>query len=235
LDILKKRSVLVIAAHPDDEVLGCGGTIRRHADGGDAVTVLFLTDGVGARNPDDVDTKTRNRQEYAQKAAMILGASAPCFLTFSDNRLDSIPLLDVVQAIEAVIEALQPDIIYTHHGGDLNIDHRVCHEATLTACRPLPDKSVSAIYGFETLSSTEWGGGSFGEAFLPQRFVDIAQSLDQKLEALEAYREEMRPFPHPRSFVAVRALAQMRGSQAGLNAAEAFSVIREIVRPNDRF
>jgi LmbE family N-acetylglucosaminyl deacetylase len=220
-------TILVVSAHPDDEVLGCGGTIRRLTEAGKIVHLLFVCDGVGSRASDSIDEELGRRQTAARNAASILGAQEPRFLAFPDNRLDSVPLLDVVQTIEAVIGELKPETVYTHHTGDLNIDHALVARAVLTACRPLPGTFVRQVYSFEVASSTEWNPAP-DAAFLANRFVDISKTLDAKLQALDAYRAEMRPFPHPRSREAVTALAQVRGANAGLAAAEAFMVLRQI-------
>ena len=217
------RSVLVVAAHPDDEVLGCGGTLARHAAAGDLVRILFLADGVSARH-DDADAA--KRIVAAREAAAILGAEDPVHLGLPDNRLDTLPLLDLIQPVEAAIREHAPEIVYTHHGGDLNVDHRIAHQAVVTACRPQPSSAVKEIYAFETLSSTEWQ--TWGDRFLPQHWVDIAPFLERKLEALKAYGDEMRPFPHTRSFEGVEALARSRGTAVGVAAAEAFSVVRTL-------
>jgi LmbE family N-acetylglucosaminyl deacetylase len=217
--------ILAAVAHPDDEVLGAGGTLARHARDGEDVHVLFLTDGVGARGSDR--PAADRRAAAARNACAILGAQPPRFLGFADNRLDEAPLLDVTQAIEAVIAELRPHTVYTHHSGDLNIDHVVCQRAVLTACRPMPGTTVRRIFSFEVPSSTEWNAPG-GATFVPRRFVDISGSLATKRRALEAYAEEMRPFPHARSYEAVEALARWRGAAAGLEAAEGFDVIREI-------
>ena len=223
-----RKTVLVVAAHPDDEVLGCGGVIARHASAGDTVNVLLLAEGATAREPADTPGAVAALREAVEAAARALGAAEPRFCGFPDNRLDTVPLLDVIKPIEAVIEAVAPEIVYTHHAGDLNVDHRIVHRAVVTACRPLPESPVKAIYAFETVSSTEWQ--SAGEAFRPQRWVDIEPFLGCKMRALEAYAAEMRPFPHARSFDAVEALARWRGASAGLKAAECFVVVRELVR-----
>jgi len=142
--------------------------------------------------------------------------------------MDTVGFLEIVKAIEAAVKRLKPNVIYTHHANDLNIDHAIVHRAVLTACRPLPGSSVRSIYAFETLSSTEWEPAGLGRQFQPTRFVDISNSLDAKMGAMRAYGEEMRPFPHPRSPEAIEALARFRGAQSGLLAAEAFVVVREI-------
>lgn len=226
------KQVLVVAAHPDDEVLGCGGTVARHAAAGDEVHVVIAAEGATARDSSR-DTGARRQEinslrDAAQAAAKVLGSRVPEFLGLPDNRLDGLDLLDVVKPIEDVVAAVRPAIVYTHAPADLNIDHRIVHEAVLIACRPLPDASVRRIFAFETPSSTEWGAAARGGTFQPRRFVDISDTLETKLAALECYGSEMREFPHARSLRAIRALAEWRGASAGLAAAEAFEVIREI-------
>jgi LmbE family N-acetylglucosaminyl deacetylase len=221
--------VLVVAAHPDDEVLGCGGTIARHAASGDVVTTVFLADGETARSGAGT-AEIASRRQAALAAARCLGAATPVFYSFPDNRLDAVPLIDIVQAIEAVIRETRPRTVYTHHAGDLNIDHRRVHQAALTACRPQSGHPVERIYAFEVPSATEWGGEGFGPAFQPTRFVDIAGMLARKSAALCAYRNELRPEPHPRSLAGIEALAHWRGATAGMAAAEAFTVLRLLER-----
>ncbi len=224
------RTILVVAAHPDDEVLGCGATLARHAAAGDRVYVVTLADGVGARGADA--GALARRREAATAAARALGCEAPVCLDFPDNRLDGVVLLELVKAVEAEVARVTPAIVYTHHGGDLNIDHALTSRAVLTACRPLPGSSVRALYGFETASSTEWSPATEA-AFEPQRFVDVGGFLETKLEALACYREELREYPHPRSPEAVSALARWRGAQAGMVAAEAFTVLRQRLCEDD--
>jgi LmbE family N-acetylglucosaminyl deacetylase len=226
------RTVVVCAAHPDDEALGCGGVMARHAREGDAVHVIFAADGVGARSIGNAlsEQQSRERQEAAKRAAKILGARPPIFLDFPDQRLDSFPLLDLVQRIEQAVQDLRPAVVYTHHIGDLNMDHRRVAEAVMVAFRPLPGSTVTAIYGFETLSSTEWAAGGPSAQFHPVRYVGITDDLDRKLEALRQYDAEMRAPPHPRSYAAVQALAALRGATVGVAAAEAFTVLRDVLR-----
>lgn len=224
--------VLVVAAHPDDEVLGCGGVIARHAAEGSDVHILIMAEGATARHDtrDEAHPAIGALREAARQAANVLGAREPRLAGFPDNRMDEVALLDVIKTVEAVVGEVRPSIVYTHHGGDLNVDHRIVHEAVVTACRPLPETPVRSLYAFETVSSTEWAPETFGQSFRPTRFVDIATHLDRKLQALESYTSEMRSFPHPRSRENVVALARHRGACAGIAAAEAFMVIREIVR-----
>ena len=220
-------NVLIVAAHPDDEILGCGGTIARHATEGDDVHILIIAEGAKSRpegSKDDVEQLT----EAANHAAKATGAKAPRFLGLPDNRLDTVAMLDVIRPIEDIVRETVPEIVYTHHGNDLNIDHRIVHQTVVTACRPLPGSSVKRLYCFETVSSTEWATSSMGPAFNPVYFVGISDFLAAKNAALECYEMELRPFPHPRSIEAVTALARVRGSQAGLAVAEAFEVIFDI-------
>jgi LmbE family N-acetylglucosaminyl deacetylase len=216
---------MVVAAHPDDEILGCGGTIARHIASGDFVHVIFLTNGVGARG--ETDTEAGERQSAAWQALQILGVQNASFNDFPDNQLDTVPLIEVVRFVEEVAASFLPKIVYTHNSNDLNIDHRICHNATKTAFRPIPGQSAKAVYAFEVLSSTEWAFGT-GQSFTPSLFVDISDYLTLKRQALAAYAEEMRVFPHARSFEAVDALARCRGATVGIEAAEACEVIREV-------
>lgn len=224
--------ILVVAAHADDEVLGCGGTLARHAADGCDVHVLILADGMTARDaaytPNARDDEIAAREATAREAARILGIHSLTFARLPDNRCDTVPLLDVAKTVEERVAAVNPVIVYTHHANDLNVDHRIAHQAVLTACRPLPGSSVRAIYAFETASSTEWEPANLGRAFHPTRFVDVAAFMESKLVAIKAYDCEMRQFPHPRSAKALEAQAIWRGAQAGLHAAEAFVVVREV-------
>lgn len=228
------NTVLVIAAHPDDEVLGCGGAIARHSQHGDAVHVMILAEGVTSRDQQrdrgQRQTELSELAIAAHQANQILGAKSLSLHDFPDNRMDSCDLLDIVKVVEAAVDQYQPNIIYTHHSGDLNIDHRRIHEAVITAARPLPDSPVETLLFFEVPSSTEWHISSSAPVFTPNWFVDIAETLDCKLQALDAYASEMRPFPHARSQQAVEALARWRGATAGMQAAEAFLLGRQRTR-----
>jgi LmbE family N-acetylglucosaminyl deacetylase len=220
------KSVLVVVAHADDEALGCGGTISRHVEQGDAVHLVLMADGVRSRT-DASDADLARRIEASRRAQTILGLSSTHPLGLPDNRMDSVPLLELVKKLEPIIEEIRPTVIYTHHYGDLNIDHCLTHAAVMTACRPVPDSSVREIYGFEVLSSTEWAT-PLESQFVPNFFVDISQQLRTKLKALEAYAEEMREAPHSRSMKHVEVLARHRGYSIGIDAAEAFEVYRII-------
>lgn len=218
------KTVLVVAAHADDEVLGCGGTLAKHVAAGDKVHVVFVADGVTSRGGTGHEDLVR-RQRATESARNILGISTMAFLDLPDNRLDSLPLLDIVQPLEAIIGKLAPEILYTHHYGDLNVDHRLVHQAAMTACRPLPGSTVREILAFEVMSSTEWSSPGLAP-FLPNFFVDISAHLESKMQALEAYAVEMRVPPHSRSMEHIRCLARHRGNCVGVDAAEAFMVMR---------
>jgi LmbE family N-acetylglucosaminyl deacetylase len=219
--------VLVVAAHTDDEALGCAGTIARHVAEGDTVHAVFMADGVTSRAGASQENLL-GRNAAAEKARAILGITENFYLGMPDNRMDSIPLIDVVQKLEPFIDKLQPNIVYTHHLGDLNIDHRITHQAVMTACRPQPGSSVRAIYAFEVMSSTEWATAT-ANPFLPNYFVDISKYLIKKNHALNAYHAEMRKTPHSRSTEHLKNLASHRGQSVGVLAAEAFMSIRVIV------
>lgn len=224
--------ILVVAAHPDDEVLGCGGTILKHTAKGDTVRILILAEGLTSR--DTVRDEVKHRDELARlhansaQAAERLGVESVRLCSFPDNRMDSVNLLDVVKEVEREIDRLRPNIIYTHHGGDVNIDHRITHDAVITACRPMPGCPVETLLFFEVASSTEWQPASPDRAFTPNWFVDISSTMGGKLEALRCYASEMREHPHPRSYQGVKDLAAYRGVCVGRNYAEAFSLGRKI-------
>jgi LmbE family N-acetylglucosaminyl deacetylase len=219
-------TVLVVAAHPDDEVLGCGATIACHVERGDAVEILILGTGALSREGADPGEPARLARQ-AEEAARILGARQVRVLDLPDNRFDSVDILEIIKRVEAEIGRVDPEVVYTHHAGDLNIDHRRTFDAVLTACRPQGSGGVRRILSFEVPSSTEWQAPTSGRCFHPNVFVDVGRTIDRKVAALAAYSEEMRPFPHPRSPEAVRALGAWRGASAGFPAAEAFVLIRE--------
>lgn len=221
-------SVLVVAAHSDDEVLGCGGALRRHVESGHRVTAVHLTDGVGSRRSGSGDAVER-RRKASERAASVIGYEWSARGDFPDNALDTVPLLEVVRFVEDVVERVGPDVVYTHHGGDLNVDHQVVSRAALTALRPQPEAPRPEIRSFEVPSSTEWSHRSLTPEFTPSLFVDVSAHWESKVEALKCYREELRPAPHPRSLESIDALARTRGAEAGLERAEAFDMIRRVV------
>jgi len=225
------KKVLVIAAHPDDEVLGCGGTISRIAQERNAVFIALLGEGITSRfnqreNTDS--TLIKSLQESSHKAAKTLGARDVFSFNFPDNRFDTVPLLEIVKTIEELVGKTQPQVIYTHHGGDLNIDHSLTFRATLTACRPMKNCPVKQIYAYEVPSSTEWSFQRLGSIFQPNTFVDITSSLETKIRAMQSYESELRFFPHPRSPEALRIIAQRWGLVIGAQYAEAFELIRSV-------
>jgi N-acetylglucosamine malate deacetylase 1 len=217
------NTILVVVAHPDDEVLGCGGVIAKHVNKGDQVHVVFMSNGVSSR--DSSFKEIQERERFAKNAANILSVSSTQQFDFPDNKMDTVALLDVVQLIEGVIDKLQPEVVYTHHAGDLNIDHQITHKAVITACRPQPDFCVKEIYAFEVLSSTEWSAPGV-EVFSPNVFIDITDYIDIKKQALEVYSEEMRQPPHSRSIDNALRLNALRGNSVGMDYAEAFKLIR---------
>jgi len=224
------ESILVVAAHPDDEVLGCGGTIARLSTT-HSVHIAILGEGISsrhdARQQADKDNLARLRDD-AEEVSRLLGASGLTLVGMPDNRFDEMALLDVVKPIERLIAEVQPSVIYTHHPGDLNIDHLVTFRAVMTATRPMMDCVVKDIYAFEVASSTEWAFQQFSPAFQPNVFVDVSATLDIKLQAMATYESEARQFPHPRSQQALQAIASRWGTVVGFGAAEAFQLIRSV-------
>lgn len=227
---MNSRSTLVIAAHPDDEVLGCGGTIHRLAQSGSSVNIVFLADGVSSRgsNGDDYKNELDARRQSAIEASKILGANSPTFFDFPDNQLDTIPLLSVVKLIENEIEKYDPDTVITHFGNDLNIDHRIANSAVAVACRPQVQSPVKKVLFFEVPSSTEWQMENGQPTFAPNYFVDIGDHLEFKLLALRCYSREVHNWPHSRSLEAVEHLCRWRGASVCSAAAEAFILGRQV-------
>jgi len=226
---MKSKTVLVVAAHPDDEMLGCGGSMIRHVLDGDMVYVAFASDGHTSRNDGDSHLTSLSRNKLAEQVCLSIGAAPPFFLGFADNKMDQVPLINVVKPVEQLIDKLMPTIIYTHHAHDLNIDHRLTHQAVMTAARPLPSSQIREIYSFETLSSTEWNTPSPANAFAPNFFVDITATFELKIKAMKYYQSEMRKYPHSRSIKALESLAIVRGASVGVRYAEAF-VVNRIIR-----
>ncbi len=222
---------LVVAAHPDDEVLGCGGTMARLARRGDEVHVVILGEGITSRHLQREQADSQQIAELhsdSQRVIQRLGASGLHMWGLPDNRFDTVALLDVVKQLEELVDQLRPTVVYTQHGGDLNIDHEVTFRAVLTATRPMEGCYVKKVLAYEVASSTEWAFGQFSPRFTPQVYVDITETLEDKIAAMELYQSESRAFPHPRSPEALRAIATRWGSQVGLHAAEVFQVIRDV-------
>ncbi|MBN1440978.1 MAG: PIG-L family deacetylase [Anaerolineales bacterium] len=218
-------NILVIATHPDDEVLGCGGTIARHASRGDKVDVLVVTRG-SSDLYDDQQVKTLRKELDAAQA--ILGVSTVHFLDFPAPKLDLVPTHELADAMAKKIAELRPAATFIPHRGDLHSDHRAVFQAALVAARPIGGRIVRRLLSYETLSETEWTAPVAEDAFLPSVFLEISDFLERKKQALAAYRSQLKEFPHPRSLQAVEALARLRGSTVGVPAAEAFQLIREI-------
>ena len=225
-------NVLVIAAHPDDEVLGCGGTIARLAAEGHAVSILILANGLTSRPGFDETTaaaQLRVHHDRAARAGHLLGAREVTLAGFADQKMDTLPLIDITQRIEREIARVRPELVFTQHGGDLNMDHVVTYRATLTATRPMRGVCVRRLLAYEVPSSTEWSFQRFEPVFRPSAFYDIAPFLGKKIAAMQVYESEARAFPHPRSPEALRAYAQRWGSVIGADTAEAFELVREIL------
>lgn len=224
------QCILVVAAHPDDEVLGCGGTMARHVTEGDEVHVVIAGEGITSRAGPLEKRSVGALAEAARDANKIIGTASLELLGLPDNRMDTQPLLDLIQRIEPIFERLQPAAVYTHHAGDLNVDHRRVHQAVVTACRPLPGQALTTLLFFEVPSSTEWQSPGSAAVFMPNWYVDIGTTWEKKAAALASYAGEMRPWPHARSMEAIQALARWRGASAGVTAAEAFQLGRRVVR-----
>ncbi|MNX53250.1 1D-myo-inositol 2-acetamido-2-deoxy-alpha-D-glucopyranoside deacetylase [compost metagenome] len=228
------QTVLVVAAHPDDEVLGCGATIAKHARAGDRVHVIIMAEGLTSR---EARRDRAGQQEAlselaraAHRANQILSVASLELLDFPDNRMDSCDRLDVIKVVEQAVSEHRPRLVYTHHAGDVNIDHRRIHEAVVTACRPMPGGCVETLLFFEVPSSTEWQPPHSAPPFLPNWFEPVEETLAIKQEALRAYHSEMRAWPHARSYEAVEHLARWRGASVGVEAAEAFMLGRRVAR-----
>lgn len=215
--------VLVVAAHPDDEVLGCGGTVALHSAAGDRVWSLIACEGESLRYAEE---DSGHQQGHTEKARAVLGVERVLTLGLPDQRLDTLSLVEIITPLEQAIAELEPTIIYCHHGGDINRDHQLLFDALMVAARPLRDH-LEAVLAFDTASSTEWG---YPRSFVPDTWVDISRTLETKLDAMACYEREVRPFPHPRSLEGLRAKAVAWGVQANMEAAEVFMSVRRVVR-----
>jgi len=233
--------VLVIAAHPDDEVLGMGGTIKKLSKQGHEIKIVIMATGIGARRSVNFKNKTkysvtkneektilkqiRDVQNHSRKAAKILGVKEISFLNFPDNEMDTISLLEVIKSIENEISNFNPEIVYTHTHFDVNIDHRICYQAVLSATRPQKGTKIKQVISYEVPSSTEW---FFPSTFSPNIFVDISKEISAKKNALKSYKNEIRQFPHPRSTEALDSISKRWGSVSSFNNAEAFYLVRKL-------
>lgn len=225
------KKILIVAAHPDDEILGCGGVMARMAAQGSEVKVLILGEGITSRQDVRCQARAHDELDHLKKCALnankMLGVGDVVFQNMPDNRFDEIALLDVVKIIEKVKDDFNPDTVFMHYYEDLNVDHRIAAEAVMIATRPMPGESVREVYSFEVLSSTEW---RYPTSFSPDTFFDISGFMECKEKALMCYATEMRDFPHPRSIESVRLNNQMHAIKSGCrHYAEAFKLIRRVV------
>jgi N-acetylglucosamine malate deacetylase 1 len=216
------KRVLVLAAHPDDEILGCGGTVALHTAAGDKVTSVIACEGESLR----YQGAEVGMEEHSRRAGKALGVDDVRFLRFPDQQLDTLTLTSIITPIEAVVREVRPQIVYCQHGGDVNRDHELLFKAILVATRPTED-FIEVVCAFDTASSTEW---AYPRMFVPDTWVDIAATLDRKLEAMACYRSELREYPHPRSLQGLRNKAHAWGNQCCMDAAETFMTIRRVHR-----
>ncbi len=225
------NQILVVAAHPDDEVLGCGGMILRHVSLGDSVDIAILGEGQTART---IPKRKKKRSllslhHDARRVSRFLGVHKLHLVNLPDNRFDSVDFLTIVKQVELIKNQIHPDIVYTHHYGDLNIDHRITCQAVVTAFRPQPEEKRTHLFSFETVSSTEWNIPTTDAVFKPNYFVPLSEmEIKAKIQAFGFYRTEIRDYPHPRSSAALINLAAWRGNSIGKAFAEAFEVLRII-------
>lgn len=216
--------VLVIAAHPDDEIFGVGGTILKHVKKGNQVYICIVT---VAYTPQWAEDVIKNKRQEALKASKMLGVEKTFFCELPTVKLDTIPQVILNGKISECVNKIKPDIVYTHHKGDINKDHRLVFDATMIAVRPKPNFFVKKVYSYECLSSTEWSATT-SDFFMPNVYENINEYLDKKIEILKCYQTEIKNYPHPLSTEGIRILANRRGLTVGINAAESFMLIRGI-------
>ena len=224
------KKVLVFAAHPDDEILGVGGTLSKHVLEGDRCFVVILGEGITSRyinNNENEDKEKEMLYKNSYMAQSVIGYEELYLEKLPDNRFDQLDILDIIKIVEKYIDIIKPDIIYTHYLYDLNVDHRVTCEAVMTASRPIGERCVKEIYCFNTLSSTEWNF-SCKDKFSPNYFVDITSTINKKIDAMKCYTDEIREFPHPRSIEGIKAQAKNNGTIISKSYCEAFEVMRII-------
>ena len=219
------KRILAIAPHADDEIIGLGGTLLKHIDKGDDVYICIVTKGV-----EPLFSKSFMEQLRAEtlKCHKMLGVKKTFFLEFPSVMLDSVPRHELNGAMMKVFNEVQPDIVYIPHFGDMQKDHALVSEAAMVCVRPKYGYKVIGVYAYETLSETEWNIPHAANAFIPQRYVDITETIQRKLELLQCYKSQVADFPNPRSLEAITALAKYRGATVGLETAEALAVVREI-------
>lgn len=223
------HKILIVAAHPDDEILGCAGTIVRLVKEGYEAHTLILGEGITSRdekgNRKKIKKELKELKSQSQEANKVLGVKNILIYDFPDNRFDSVPLLDIIKVVEKAKKEIKPDLIFTHYEADLNIDHQITYKAVITATRPLSYETVKEIYSFEVLSSAEW---NFPFVFSPNVFFDVSDTLEYKLRAMEKYKSELKNFPHPRSLKGIKLNAEYWGMRIGVEYAEAFMNVRLI-------
>ena len=223
------KKILIVVAHPDDEVLGCFGTVARLIKEGYEAYTLILGEGKTSRDEKRVVENKKDEIDILnseiKRANDTIGIKKTFIYNFADNRFDSVDLLDIVKVISKVKEEIKPDIIFTHYENDLNIDHTITYKAVLTATRPMKNECVKEIYSFEILSSTEW---NYPISFSPDVYFDIEDFIDIKLEAMKKYYSELCEYPHPRSLDGIKLNAQYNGMRVGKKYVEAFKCIRII-------
>jgi len=217
--------VLAIAPHPDDEVFGCGGTLAKHARAGDEVHLCIVT---RTYPPEWPEKEIEERRREVHRSADILGIKQVHFLDLPTVKLDTIPRKDLVGRFTQLLDAVEPEVVFIPHKGDVNLDHQAVFQAAMVAIRPQPGSTLKKVLSCETLSETEWGVPDPDSVFIPSLFVDISETLEVKLQAMAEYKLELKEFPHPRSLEAITTQAKLRGSTVGVAAAEAFMLIREI-------
>lgn len=234
LEYLRNKRILVIVAHPDDELLGLGATMHRLIQNYHSkVRVVILGEGITSRasmrDPEKWKTELEIHRANIESARKQIGYDSVGIYDYPDNRFDSIDLLDIVKTVEDEKRKFQPEVIFTHHGGDLNVDHQRTFEAVITATRPMLEEKVRTIITFETPSGTEWRASTDPRHFIPNFFVEVSkENLTAKIKGMESYEFEKRSFPHPRSPKALEILAQQRGVSIGAKLAEAFAIVRSI-------
>ncbi len=226
------KKILAVVAHPDDEALGCLGTLLYFRNKGYKVKVVFMSDGESSRKLSSAKKKKfiNSRTNQARLVSKKSKFTNPEFFNFPDNQLDTIPLLTIVKKLEREIKLFKPSIIFTHFENDLNIDHQITCKSVLTATRPKTSLFVKKIYCFETLSNTDFNFiKNKKKLFNPNFYVDIEKYLKKKLNLLKIYKREIKSWPHQRSIKGVKVLSNYRGSQIGVKNAEAFVCLRELL------
>ena len=223
--------ILVVAAHPDDEVLGVGATIKKMSKDHE-IYILIVTDGCSSQyRGQNVEKMIAEKKVMAKKAAELLGAKDVLFGDLPDMRLDTMPHTEVNAVIERAVDEISPEIVFTHHYGDVNLDHQMCYKSTMVATRPSTGSCVKKIYTYEVLSATEWQSSTAPHVFIPNTYVEVDdEMLDCKKQAMKTYTMEFRKYPHTRSAEAIDHLAAFRGQSVGVCAAEAFCLVREVIK-----